>query len=349
MDNEAFKFPEKSDLKHPSTFQPANVHPLPESHPPFTTMFSRFVQKVGLIFFRTRETTDLKLIGRIRELKNFAHHVLFELLEVKKELKEKIDPALFSIVTMILDPLIKETGRDPPIVEKKDSRAHQVKIFGRYVESIEKAKEWIEIGKMNANRESLEQVIIQQAAKEFLLKIDRDIQVVQDYFRNALGPLGMPGLLESEIKDRLIPGLNQNILKLNELKILPNQFTLSSFIEWCDNSDKARELLFSSSLHIIDEFSEEFLPSPKSENEGEDFQVITETLDRLEEKIDKAALDIKCAGKIERNQRKVALVFLDKLEAEVHALNSNLYLSQEHSERIEGFFGRLLALRKYSS
>lgn len=345
MSEEAFKLPEQSDLEHHSAFQPGNVHPLSKSDTS-NNVFGRFVQKVSLIFTKTPQTSELKLNGRIRELQTIADTVLFELLDFKKDIKEKIDPDLFSLVTTILDPLIKEAGREPPSIEKMDNTAKQVKVFSRYVDSIEKAKAWVEIGKTQTTKEALEQALIQQTAKEFLSRIDRDIQVIQDYLSHALSSLEMSEILKNELKESLMPGLSPKMLVLHQLKKLPADFSLSSFIQWRSNADRHREILFGEILHIIDSFSHDFLPSPQKETENAQAKAILNQINSLEERIGKISLEMGNTRQMDENQRKNFQVILERLEAEVHQLNTNLHLSPEHGEIIESFLETLLSLRE---
>lgn len=258
MDDEAHPLPAPSDKEHASMLQPGNVHPLSKNHLSPTT-FSRFVQKIGQIFARTPSNNEVKLSGRIQELQTMAERVFSELVAFKKEIKEKVDVELFSLVVVFLDPLMKETGRAPPVIEKEDNTVHQVKVFSRYVESIEKAKSWVKIGKEYSSREELERAIIHHAATEFLLRIDRDIQVIQDYLNCALSDVKKTEAIKNKLSEYLMPDLTSKIAELDQLKALPEEWSLQSFMQWRVDADEAREGYFSDALHMIDSFSDEFL------------------------------------------------------------------------------------------
>lgn len=320
-------------------------HIVPKNESSSDTVFSRFIQKVGQIF-RSQPENKSQLSGRIKELQTMADGVLKELSEFKKRIKKTIDPNLYSLVVTIIDPLIKETGRVPHGIDKMDNTAQQVKVFSRYVDSIEKAKLWVEIGKANLHKQNLEEALIQQTVAEFLLRIDRDIQVIQDYLSLALSSFEMSSFLENEIKEKLMPDLSPKILELRQLKTIPVEFSLESFIHWRSHSDLSREAIFGSALHIIDEFSVEFLPSPKNENENEQLQAISADVNALEGKIKRLALEIKRGAYLDKDQRKAYISMIERLEVEAHQLNTNLHLSQEHGERIENFLEILLSLRE---
>lgn len=343
MDAEADKLPKKPDKEH-SPFSPGHVHPISQPTDFSPNLFSRFVQKVGLIFNPTSEINEVKLNGRIRELQTISDSVLFELLDFKKMVKETVHPQLYALILTIVDPLIKEVGRTPPMVERKDNTAKQVKLFSRYVDSIEKAKDWAELGKLNTDKGQLEQAIIQQIAKEFVSRIDRDVQVLQDYLEHALNSLDISNGLKNELKDKLMPDISPKIQELTELKTLPIDLSLSSFIDWRAHADHAREILFGEALHIIDYFSDEYLPSPKKEKESEQLKIINDQMKDLEEQISKVTVDIQMDG--DKGHRKVYLATIEKLEVVAHQLNGNLHLPAEDSERLDVFFEVLLRLRE---
>lgn len=346
MGDDADKLPAKPDKEHLSAFSPGQFHPISDPTDFSTNLFSRFVQKVGLIFNPTAPVGDIKLSGRIRDLQTIANSVLFELLDFKEAVKERVHPELYALILPIIDPLIKEIGRTPPIVEKKDNTAQQVKMFSRYVDSIEKAKDWSELCKAASNKEDLEKAIIQQTAKEFISRIDRDVQVLQDYLGHALNSLDLSTGLKSELKEKLMPEISPKIQDLLKLKTLPTDFSLNSFIQWRSCADQSREIIFGEALHIIDIFSDDYLPSPKKESESEQLTLINEQLKVLEEEISKLTVDIKINEEWDDAHRKVYLAAIEKLEGIAHQLNGNLHLPSEDCERLDIYFEVLLKLRE---
>lgn len=344
MNDEASKLPETPDTE-PHSLKPGHVHPIAKGSPE-STIFTRFVQKMGMIFTRTPSENELILNGRIKELQTMADSVLLELLEFKKELAGVIDPDLYALVITILDPLIKETGHVPPVIEKKDNTAQQVKLFSRYVDSVERGKVWIEIGKVNQEKEKLEQALIQQIAGEFLFRIDRDIQVIQDYLSHSLASFEMSNVLKDELKEKLMPDLAPKLLELYQLKNLPSDLSLNSFIQWRADSDRSREIIFGAALHIIDHFSDVFLPSPKKEQESAHQQAILADLNALGEKLNEVAAEMAKAGRLNDTKRQVYMAVLQHLEEEAHHLNCNLRLSQEHGEQIEEYLDTIVSLRE---
>jgi hypothetical protein len=345
MDKEAFKLPKKSDSEQSSAMSHGHVQPSFEDDPIPTTAFSRLVQKIGTIFARNPQANE-KLSGRIKELQTMADTVHADLVNFKTTLQNKINPHLFSVIITIIEPLIKEIGRTPPAIAKNDDTAHQVKLYSRYVDCIEKAKVWIEIGQISLNNEGLEQALIQQAAIEFVSRIDRDIQVIQDYLSHAFSAFELSEGVKTELKERLMPGLTPNIFMLHQLKQLPADLSLDSFMNWRSESDKSRETLFGEALHIIDDFSSDYTTESGKEKEVEHLDAIVDELNSLEGKIVKAAFDIKQYEKMDQTQRKAQVALLERLEAEAHKLNCNLHLSFEHGERIEQFLDTLIRLRE---
>lgn len=346
MDDEAFELPKAPHLGRPPLFQPVIEGPFSQISLSSQTILSRFIQKIGLIFKRNSETHEASLNGRIKELQTTADNLLFELLDFKHDIKEKVDSSLFSLVTTLLNPLIKEIGRIVPTIEKKDNKLQQIKILSHYVESIEKAKAWAKLGRVHKNKDQLEQAIIQQVAKEFLGRIDRDMQLIYDYLANSLSLLQLSNALKMELKDHLMPGVSLKIQELNRLKTLPLDFSLNSFILWRSSSDRAREIFFDDALHIIDRFLEPFFPLPQKEKECEYSADILRQLNDFDNRVGKLMMDIQNLGTLDENRRTACLSVLGSLEKEAHELNSNLRLSQANGERIEGFLETLLGLRE---
>lgn len=344
MSDELKRLHNGSKIEQPLIMHSGHVHPKAET--PADTVFSRFIQKVGQIFNRTQPVNKSQLGGRIKEMQTMADSVLNELLDFKKRIKKSINHNLYSLAAAIIDPIIKEAERVPHGIDSMDNTAHQVKIFSKYVDSIEKAKLWAEIGTVNTDLESLEQALIKQIATEFLMRIDRDIQVIQDYLNLALSAFEMSPSLENEIKEKLMPDLSPKIIALQQLKAIPKQFSIESFLQWRSHSDHEREAIFGTALHIIDEFSDEFLPSPRVEKESDHSDTLLYELYLLETKIKKIDQEIKKGRKLDKNQRKSYISTIERLEFEAHQLNANLHLSHEHSKRLEYYLETLLNLRE---
>ncbi|HEV8052033.1 MAG TPA: hypothetical protein VGP47_06025, partial [Parachlamydiaceae bacterium] len=222
----------------------------------------------------------------------------------------------------------------------------QVKMFSRYVDSVERGKVWVEIGKVNQDKDKLEQALIQQIALEFLFRIDRDIQVIQDYLGHSLATFEMSSILKDELRDKLMPDLAPKLLELYQLKNLPADLSLDSFIQWRADSDRSREIIFGAALHVIDHFSDVFLPSPKKEQESAHLQAIIQDLNILGEKIDNVSAEMAKAGKMNDTQRQVYVAILQHLEEEAHHLNCNLRITHEHGEQIESYLETILSLRE---
>lgn len=329
--------------EHSFHIQPGHVHPKTET--PTDTVFSRFIQKVGQIFKPSQPEGKVPLSGRIKELQTMADSVIDDLQVFKKKIEKTIDPSLYALMVTIIDSLVKEAGRVPHGIDKLDNTAKQVKVFSRYVDSIEKGKLLVDIGKANPQKQKLEHALVEQIAAEFLLRIDRDIQVIQDYLSLALSSFEMSPALENEIKEKLMPDLSPKIKKLNQLKTAPPDFSVDSFLKWRSHSDHAREAIFGEALHIIDEFSTEFLPAPKKDKENEDVELV-EGLNALEHKINRMSRDMKSGKHVDEDQRKAYISMIERLEEEAHQLNANLHLSPDHGERIENFLETLLNLRE---
>lgn len=286
------------------------------------------------------------LIGRISELHSSAEEGLVALISFKQRMEREADPQLYSFICTLVDPIIKEVSRIQQSIEREGNTAQKVKSFTRYVDWIEKAHEWVRLGKDCTGGEEVKQAVISQTVKDFTAKIDGDIRVVQDYLNHAMSELNLSDALKSELKEKLMPELSPSLRELYSLRLPEKELSLEEFIEWRLQADHNREHLFGRALHVIDTFSEEFLPSPSRESEtGHALAGMTQ-LNYVESNLSEVALELEGDQPMDGETRRRYLERLNRLDDEIHHLNGNLHLSHEQHDRLQQSIESLSALRE---
>lgn len=305
-----------------------------------------FFRRIGEIFKGSVEPKEEHpLSGRISELHSSATDSLVALLNFKENIKKDVDPQLYAFICSIIDPIIKEVTRIQESIDRDTNTAQKVKSFNRYVDWIEKAHEWVEIGQQHAEKETINQAVINQTVKDFQAKIDRDIRLVQDYLGHAMDGFDLPEPLKNELKEKLMPELLPSLIELQALRQPSGELTLDEFIAWRSFADEARENLHDRALHIIDTFSKEFLPSPSREIEtGLALEGMTR-LNFVESQISEISLELEGDPPIEEFQRKNYLERMNKLTDVIHEFNGNLLLSHEQHDRLQQSIDILASLR----
>lgn len=195
-----------------------------------------------------------KLFGRISELQKTFDDILHDLEVVKKSIELHADSSLYILMCSVVDPLVKEMTRMQKTLDLAGTTTHHVKCVSRCVECIEKARVWIELGSESWDEEKVRKVIIKQTVEEFQGRIDRDIQVIQDYLSHAVQDSSQPETARVQMKGQLMPTLSPILHKLYNLRDEQNDLTVDNLIDWRSVADEQREGLFSATLHTIDTF-----------------------------------------------------------------------------------------------
>ena len=304
---------------------------------PEETKLTRFFRKFNR-FFQPKDEPHVELRGRIHELQKNAGRVLLELTAVKNELKNEIDPSLFAFVEAVVDPLMKEVQRIQKEIQQNDSMTEQyTQIFKRYTVWIEKAKMWVELCSNRNKKEGISKAVIEHNIQEFNAIVDRDLQVVSDYFNHALDHYKMNEEHRMSLKTKLEQEVLPHIAALQDLQKKPRALSLGDLSHWRAEFDQRREKYFSEALHAIDTLMQKENPTFFDEEENENYIDILLRMSTLEEKIsDLAKIDLSVAS-----QKKLAIALLTQLEEEAHHLNVDLRLSQESSERLQSLIQHL--------
>lgn len=352
MAEEAPKYsnsPDFSGLPHKSEFL-ARHSISPE------TRLGRFFQKFNHFFKRQTSppssfsSTESPLSGRIHQLQKDIVSLIDKLLVIREDLEQESDPQFPSLISTIIDPLMKEINRMQKARQMPGSAAQQVKDSKGYTEWIEKAKMWIDLcSKRHQQKEAIYKAVMEHTIQEFHARIDRDLQVVQDYLVHTMDRLNINDLVKNELKERLEPELSQHLFELYLLKDHPQDLSIDSLNLWRADADLAREGYFSAALHTIDLFVGEMNPPHVIEEISDTHSIeIHVNLMSLEEQIIKLEAEIRAFELIgSEDKKKMCMIQLANLEEEAHHINGDLRLTHEHIERVQQVLETLSAFREF--
>lgn len=314
----------------------------------------RFLNKVNNFFTdmlvkSSLPKTEAKLIGRIHQFQKDIDRTINRLCVLREEL-EKDDQSLFPfLITFVIDPLIKEINRLEKAGEQKITAAEQVKESKEYVDWIEKAKKWIDLcAKRHTHGDAINQAFIDHTFCEFRARIDKDLQVIQDYLNVFMSKLDGNDLVKIELQDQLEQELSQHIFELYLLKDHPPSNSLETLNGWRAEAELARESYFSAALHVIDTNIGELM-QPSTIDDGFDQYIndIHIQLTSLEEKIVKFNAEISSfQNDANEEKMKTCLAYLAKMEDEAHSLNGNLELNHEQVARVQQAMDALSLFRE---
>lgn len=304
---------------------------------PRASMLNRFVDRIRTTFQKFQgKPAEHHLIGRIQDLQNTANSVLNQLSTIKDELRNEIDPEIFSYVEMVLEPIIKEVSRLHKSMEQSSgSVTHQAKTYQRYSQWIDKAKLWVQICSKANNKEALVKAIIRYTVDEFLELIDRDIQVINDYQEHMLDALAVDDEEKIALAQRLETYLDPYLKGLNQLKFKPRDLTLQEIALWKAQVDKRREKYFDAALHSIDKVINSTIPDTSGPEEHEHLVEILSQIIYLEHEAPNLYDEIFMAADINSEQRKIFESRIMMLEQEIHQLNLDLRLTPDLIDRLQ--------------
>ncbi len=312
----------------------------------------RFFQRIGSLF-KQDSPPETDLSGRIHELETTIDEILDKLVIFKDKAKNETDEELVASLDSTLDTLIRESLGVQKMVERPHAPSLQVKAIKRYVEWLEKARRWSDLADQEYNKELVYKTIIEHIIEDFYLKIDRDVQVIKDYFANSVEHLNAKEegriYLQANLEVQLIPYFQ----KLNSLKEIPKDLTLTlkDFSSWRTLADQSRAATFTKALHLIDLVSENsasFIQKNDTEEEAlvelaenEEAPELVHEVKALEDGMKQVLLDIENDDILEGK----LLSKLDSLENDAHELNGNLRLSQNQVSRVEWVLETIASLR----
>jgi hypothetical protein len=238
-----------------------------------------------------------------------------------------------------LDPFIKEVSRIQRAMDQDSTTPHQVKVSSRYSDWIEKAKWWAETCAEFESSEAACPVLLAHAVEEFHGRIDRDIQIIQDYLNQSMHSLDPTSLFPKEAERRLAMELGLHFTALQELKTVPPEETIEAFHVWRVEVDHLREQCFTDALHSIDSVAGDINPDPKhaagAEHIDDVYPELRVLVDELETKLASLTKQIEEPSEMDKAKKKQCILELILLEKQASFVNGDLRLRPEQSDRVQ--------------
>lgn len=301
------------------------------------SMLNRFVDRIRSTFqrFQNKPQYDSQLAGRIQDLQKTANSVLTQLRTIKDELRNEIDQDIFSYVEEIIDPIIKEVSRLHKSMEQPASMRHQAKTYQRYSQWIDKAKLWVQICSKVNDKEAIVKAIIRYTIDDFLMVIDRDIQVINDYQEHMLDALAVEEEEKIALAERLGTRLEPYLRGLNDLRTKPKELPLKEIALWKAQVDKRREKYFDAALHAIDKIINDTIPDSSGPEEHEHLVDVLSQLVYLEHEAPNLYDEIFMSVNLSVEKINIFESRLLLLDQEVHQLNLDLRLTPDLIDRLQ--------------
>jgi hypothetical protein len=300
-------------------------------------MLNRFVDRIRSTFqkFQNKPQDEHHLAGRIQDLHKTANLVLKQLKAIKTELQHEMDEGLFAYVEEILDPIIKEVSRLHKSIEQPSSVMHQAKTYQRYSQWIEKAKLWVQICSKANDKEAIVKAIIRYAIDDFLVVIDRDIQVINDYQEHMLDALAVDDDEKIALAQKLEMRLEIYLKGLEALRSKPQDLPLQEIAVWKAQVDVRRERYFDSALHVIDKVINETIPDTSGPEVHEHLVDVLSQIVYLEREAPRLYDEIYRGKRLTKAELKDYEMSLNALSQEVHQLNLDLRLTPDMIDRLQ--------------
>lgn len=300
------------------------------------SIFNRFVDRIRYTFQKFQnKPPEFQLTGRIQDLQKTASSVLKQLSEIKNELKAQLDQEIFSYVEEVVDPMIKEFSKLNKSIEQSGSVVHQAKTYQRYSQWIEKAKLWVQICSKANDKDAIIKAITRYTVEDFLVVIDRDIQVISDYQEHMLDALAVEDEEKIDLAQRLEMRLEPYLKGLNDLRSKPKDLPLHEIAFWKAQVDKRREKYFDAALHAVDKVINDTIPDTSGHEEHEHLVDVLSQIIYLERVAPKLYDEIYTSNNPKQQQIDILESRLITLEQEVHQLNLDLRLTPDLIDRLQ--------------
>lgn len=295
-----------------------------------THLIDRIVLRIRKMFSYDDGAPSLK--GRVEEIFPKIDSVHTKLIAIKNNVQRPSHDELRAFIDLILEPII-EQGLALKEQRKALDPFHQVKVLDLYQVWLEKAEFWIGSYQIDSEQSFCRRVN-EYIWKDFSLKVERDLKIIEDYIEHAIQSLLISESDKKQMKVSIMRSVSQHIVALASLKRLPKDVAFKDLEEWNRSIDTERQHYFEESLSIIDGHIDEAKPHPTVDEHQHLLDVIA-----LINSIDEQTVTLKHQFHlIDDNPDEKGLIKqkAEILAQEAHRLSLDLRLSQSIVERIEG-------------
>ncbi len=211
---------------------------------------SQLLSKIKGRFFKSPPPPidpDVKL--KATKLDGDATRVLSHLIDIKIKLKNHLDSETYGHMVKILDPLAEDVKKMNGLLQKATQTEEITSVLERYQQWMNKAKNWIGLGKESDRSEQVVQVIVAHWLGELSASIDRDIRAILNYREQILSQL--PQMADEALSLLISP----HIIALNALKERCIHAEIKEFAEWKRWVNARRAVLFENALQVLESVS----------------------------------------------------------------------------------------------
>lgn len=318
---------------------------------PLESPLKRYFQKIQSFFSKNTEVHS-SLQGRIHEVENECEALVESLTTLKESSSKSLDATHSLQFNLVIDGVIKELQRIRRESGRTNDMAHHVKSGQRFKEWIEQARELLAMKKEFVHPKKVFQYVVSYHIIEFQKRIDRDLQLIEDYLNHAI--LENRDADEEEENDQevsreeVLEAIEPVLEKLHRLKNPEAITTIEHLNIWKVAADHTRGENFSEALHVIDcVFHRTEFGHVSAAFLGEE-HAIDKRIGVLEEHVEqlKEACDTMEADFDEEDNPYTSLA--NQLEMEAREINRNPEIAPKEKEKIQKIISSLNIFRKQS-
>lgn len=242
-----------ADEPHKFSFKPS------KGEQPSENPLLRYYQKIQS-FFASEQPPAHSLQGRIHEVEEECKELVEAISGLKDLSSKSFEPKLSGQLALVIDSLLKDLQRIQRESARSRDMAHHAKAGQKFQEWIDEARKLLSMKKEFGDPEKVLRYVVTYNVDEFSKRIDRDLQLIDDYLNHALiesssqaeeveeGEESAVEVNRGEVVKSLEPVLH----KLQGLKNAAGMETIEQLAAWKLTADHTRGIQFGEALHIVD-------------------------------------------------------------------------------------------------
>lgn len=211
---------------------------------------SYLLSKIKGHFFKSpAPTIDPEVKLKATKINGDATKILSHLIDAKIKLKQHLDSETYGHLVKILDPLAEDVKKMNGLLQKATQTEEIASVLERYQQWMNKAKNWIGLGKESDRSDQVVRVIVEHWLGELSSSIDRDIRAILNYREQILSQL--PEMAEETLSLLISP----HVIALNALKERCIHAEIEEFADWKRWVNARRAVLFENALQVLENAS----------------------------------------------------------------------------------------------
>lgn len=302
--------------------------PLISKQNPSPSIFNTFVDRIkNIISPPTSEPQALA--GRFHNLRESFAATINALGTRLEQAKEQGGDTFF-YAQAILTPLQKEGER--LMQQLSNTGVEQVRSITSYSRWLENVNLWL-LKFETFDLDAMRQLYIQHSMKEAVGRVDKDLQLINEYLQQQLTILSLSEELKNKFQMKIEEELELYLFELHGLKVELPDIDIEGLENWKAELNKRRETYFNSSLSVIDRHVAGESTAFTQESELHHLTEIIQGIVELEEMLPHIEIILKQEGLAE--VRETMLTQIKLLKDRAHILSVDLRLPVTFQERLE--------------